>query len=84
MQVKDFQNYLKEKGYDETKVKFVEKNAQNDNGTADTIASQFANEKVDMIYAIGTNAGLSAANATLDTEIPVVFNAVTDAVDAKS
>lgn len=80
---KGLQNYLKEKGYDETKVKFVEKNAQNDNGTADTIASQFANEKVDMIYAIGTNAGLSAANATLDTEIPVVFNAVTDAVDAK-
>ena len=64
---KGLQNYLKEKGYDETKVKFVEKNAQNDNGTADTIASQFANEKVDMIYAIGTNAGLSAANATLNS-----------------
>lgn len=80
---KGLQTYLKDKGYDESKVTFVEKNAQNDSGTADTIASQFANEGVDLIYAIGTNAGLSAANATLDNEIPVIFNAVTDAVDAK-
>lgn len=79
---KGLQTYLRDKGYDETKVKFVEKNAQNDDGTAEMIASQFANKKVDLIYAIGTNAGLSAAKATLDTNIPVIFNAVTDAVDA--
>lgn len=76
-------NYFKDKGYDETKIKFVEKNAQGDNGTADTIAKQFVNDGVDLIYSIGTNATLSSVNATLDNQTPVVFNAVTDAVDSK-
>lgn len=75
--------YFKDQGYDETKIKFVEKNAQGDNGTADTIAKQFVNDGVDLIYSIGTNATLSSVNATLDNQTPVVFNAVTDAVDSK-
>lgn len=73
--------YFKDKGYEESKIKFVEKNAQGDRGTADTIAEQFVNDGVDLIYSIGTNATMASAKATADNQIPVVFNAVTDAVE---
>lgn len=65
------------------KVKFVEKNAQGDQGTMDTIAKQFVSDKVDLIYSIGTNASQSAVSATQGKDIPVIFNAVTDPVEAK-
>lgn len=74
-------SYLEEQK--DVTVKFVEKNAQGDQGTMDTIAKQFVSEKVDLIYSIGTNASQAAVSATMGKDIPVIFNAVTDAVDAK-
>ena len=73
---------LKELGYDESKIDFQIKYAQGEAGTDDLIVKQFVADKVDLIYAIATPAAQSAYNATMDTEIPVIFNAVTDAVEA--
>ena len=71
------------KGKSDAKFEITVKNAQGDNGTADTIAKQFVSEDVDLIYSIATNASQAAVNATGGTDIPVVFNAVTDGVEAK-
>lgn len=75
------EKYLK--GKSDAKFEITVKNAQRDNGTADTIAKQFVSEDVDLIYSIATNASQAAVNATGGTDIPVVFNAVTDGVEAK-
>ena len=75
------EKYLK--GKSDAKFEITVKNAQGDNGTADTIAKQFVSEDVDLIYSIATNASQTAVNATGGTDIPVVFNAVTDGVEAK-
>lgn len=75
------EKYLK--GKSDAKFEITVKNAQGDNGTADTIAKQFVSEDVDLIYSIATNASQVAVNATGGTDIPVVFNAVTDGVEAK-
>lgn len=58
------------------------KNAQGDPGIALSIAQQFVNDDVDLIYAIATPAAQAAFNATIDKQIPIVFNAVTDPVAA--
>ena len=75
------EKYLK--GKSDAKFEITVKNAQGDNGTADTIAKHFVSEDVDLIYSIATNASQAAVNATGGTDIPVVFNAVTDGVEAK-
>ena len=75
------EKYLK--GKSDAKFEITVKNAQGDNGTADTIAKQFVSEDVDLIYSIATTASQAAVNATGGTDIPVVFNAVTDGVEAK-
>lgn len=75
------EKYLK--GKSDAKFEITVKNAQGDNGTADTIAKQFVSKDVDLIYSIATNASQAAVNATGGTDIPVVFNAVTDGVEAK-
>lgn len=75
------EKYLK--GKSDAKFEITVKNAQGDNGTADTIAKQFVSDDVDLIYTIATNASQAAVNATGGTDIPVVFNAVTDGVEAK-
>lgn len=75
------EKYLK--GKSDAKFEITVKNAQGDNGTADTIAKQFVSDDVDLIYSIATNASQAAINATGGTDIPVVFNAVTDGVEAK-
>ena len=64
------------------KFEIVLENANGDPTTADLIAKKFVSDKVDMIYAIATPAAQAAFNATQGTDIPVVFNAVTDAVAA--
>ena len=53
---------------------------QNDNPTSQTIASNFANDKKDLIFAVSTPSAQAALNATQD--IPIVFTSVTDAVEA--
>lgn len=62
------------------KFKILDKNASGEPSNATLIAEGFVNDKVDLIYAIATPAAQSAASAT-DT-IPILFNAVTDPVDA--
>lgn len=74
-----FIDYLEDK---DIKVKFIEKNAQQDNATNDIITKQFVSDGVDLIYAITTPSAIAAANATSTSNIPVIFNAVTDGVDA--
>ncbi|MEG0327066.1 MAG: ABC transporter substrate-binding protein [Erysipelothrix sp.] len=75
------QEYWEEK-YGED-VEFVVKNAQGNVADADLIAQSMVSDKYDLIYAIGTNAAQSAFYATEGTGIPVVFNAVTDPVEAQ-
>jgi putative ABC transport system substrate-binding protein len=75
-------DYLTQQGYDETKVKIIIKNADGKAENADLIAKQFVSDGVDLIYAIATISAQAAFNATKDNGIPVVFNAVTDAVAA--
>ena len=75
------EKYLK--GKTDANFEITVKNAQGDNGTADTIAKQFVSDDVDLIYSIATNASQAAVNATGGTDIPVVFKAVTDGVEAK-
>ncbi len=60
----------------------VIQNAQGDPAIATTIAQQFVNDGVDLIYAIATPAAQAAFNATTDTNIPIVINAVTSPVGA--
>jgi len=55
-------------------------NAQNDKSNALTIAQKFANDKVDLIFAIATPTAQAAAQATAD--IPILITAVTDPVAA--
>lgn len=78
--VKGFKSYLEGKGVE---VNFVEKNAQGDKGTNDLITQQFVSDQVDLIYAVATPSATAAVNSTLGKDIPVLFNAVTDPVDAQ-
>lgn len=58
-------------------------NAQADTGTAATIADNFVSKNVDLICAIATPAAMSAYNSTKGTEIPVIYTAVSDPVEAQ-
>jgi putative tryptophan/tyrosine transport system substrate-binding protein len=60
----------------------IVQNAQGDPAIAATIAQQFVSDGFDLIYAIATPAAQAAFNATMDTNIPVVINAVTSPVGA--
>jgi len=72
---------LKESGYEDGKnIKIDLQNAQGDVTNAQTIARKFADEKVDIIFAIATPAAQAAANVT--KEIPILITAVTDPVSA--
>ena len=74
---------LKEAGIEEGNNLTVEyQNAQTDTGTASTIADSFVSGKVDMICAIATPCASSAYNSCLNTDIPVVYTAVSDPVSA--
>lgn len=53
-------------------------NAQADMGTASTIANSYVSQKVDLICAIATPSAMTAYNACLKTEIPVVYSAISD------
>ncbi len=58
-------------------------NAQADGGNASQIANNFIAKKVDLIAAIATPMAQSAFGAAKDTNIPVVFTAVTDPIEAQ-
>ena len=75
---------LEEEGFVEGKNLEVDyQNAQADMGIAAQIADAFVGNKVDMVTAIATPAAMSAYNATMKTEIPVVYTAITDPVVAQ-
>lgn len=55
-------------------------NAQGDNQNNQIISEKLVKDKVDLIYAISTLSAQTAKNAAKDTDIPVLFCAVTDPV----
>jgi len=57
-------------------------NGNFDSATCDTIAKNMAAKNYDMIIAIATPAATSAYAATANTDIPVIFSAVSDPVAA--
>jgi putative ABC transport system substrate-binding protein len=75
---------LAEEGYKEGEnLTVLSENAQADGGTATQIATNFVAKKVDLICAIATPMAQSAFGASKDTDIPVIFTAVTDPVLAE-
>lgn len=75
---------LKEEGIVEGEnLEVLYDNAQTDTGTASTIADNYVSKKVDMICAIATPCAMSAYNATMNTDIPVVYTAISDPVGAQ-
>ena len=57
-------------------------NAQADTGTASTISDSYVSQKVDLICAIATPSAMSAYNSCMNTEIPVIYTAVSDPAGA--
>ena len=75
---------LKEEGIEEGKNLTVEvKNAAADQGTAKQISDGFVSDKVDLACAIATPSAQAAYNSAMNSDIPVVYTAVTDPVAAK-
>ena len=77
-----FVDALKDAGYvDGDKITISYQNGQGEQSNCQTIATQFLNEKMDLILAIATQAAQAAANVIKD--IPILVTAVTDPQDAK-
>ncbi|MDD6571060.1 MAG: ABC transporter substrate-binding protein [Thermoflexaceae bacterium] len=55
-------------------------NAQADPATASTIADSFVSQKVNLICGIATPSAMTAYNACLNNDIPVIYTAVSDPV----
>ena len=51
-------------------------------GTASTISDAYVSQKVDLICAIATPTAMSAYNSCMNTDIPVIYTAVSDPVQA--
>lgn len=78
---KGFIDALKSKGFEDGKNIVIDfQNAQGDMPTTQTIAKNFASQKVDMILAVATPSAQAAYNVTKD--IPILITAVTDPVEA--
>lgn len=76
-----FVDGLKEAGYvDGENIKIDFQNASGEVTTAQQICDIFLGNGVDMVLAIATPAAQSAVNVFQDTDTPVLFTAVTDAV----
>ena len=61
-------------------VKYLNKNAQGEDNNNSTIVGTFMN--TDLIYSIATSSSQSAKRSAVERKIPLIFNAVTDPVDA--
>lgn len=80
---KGFVDGLAEAGYIEGEnLKIDFQNASGEVGNCQQICDIFANSGVDLALAIATPAAQSAVNVFQETDIPVFFTAVTDAVGA--
>ncbi|MEC5188870.1 putative ABC transport system substrate-binding protein [Geobacillus thermodenitrificans] len=73
-----FEQALKDKGLS---VKYDVQIAQGDQSNNQTIATNFASDGVDLIFANSTPSAQAALNATKD--IPIIFTSVTDPVGAQ-
>jgi putative tryptophan/tyrosine transport system substrate-binding protein len=81
---KGFLEGLKEGGYEEGKNLTIDfQNAQGDNSKSDLMAQTMVSKKYDMIAAVATPAAMSAYSAAQNSNIPVVFTAVSDPVSAQ-
>lgn len=58
-------------------------NAQGDQTTLNSIGAELVAEEVDLIIAIATPTALVMQNAAADTDIPIIFSAVSDPVGAE-
>ncbi|MGB4657868.1 MAG: ABC transporter substrate-binding protein [Mobilitalea sp.] len=75
---------LAEAGYVEGEnLEVLYENAQADGTIASQIANNFVSKKVDLICAIATPMAQSAFGAVKDTDIPVIYTAVTDPILAE-
>jgi putative tryptophan/tyrosine transport system substrate-binding protein len=74
-----FKKAIEDNGF--KNVKYDVQIAQGDMNNSQSIANNFAGDKVDLIFANSTPSAQSALNATKD--IPIVFTSVTDPVGAK-
>ena len=63
-------------------VTILNENASNEQSNNVTIAETFVSKNVDLIYTIATSSSQAVAEATKESGIPVLFNAVTDPVGA--
>ena len=75
---KGFKAALDESGLE---VEYVDKNANGEQPTAQSIAQELVGSDVDLIFANATPSAQAVAGAT--TDIPIVFTSVTDAVGAE-
>jgi putative ABC transport system substrate-binding protein len=74
---------LAEAGYiDGQNIKIDYQNAQGEMANSDMIAKNMVSSKYDLILGIATPSAMSAYSAAKDTEIPVVFSAVSDPLAA--
>jgi len=77
-----FVDALKEAGYvNGENITINIQNGQGEQSNCQTIATQFKNDKMDLILAIATPAAQAAANVISD--IPILVTAVTDPADAR-
>ena len=75
---------MEEQGFIEGEnVEYDYQNADADPALVSQICDAFVANKVDMIVAIATPAATGAYNAAMHTDIPVVYSAVTDPVEAQ-
>ena len=63
-------------------VEFITGNAQGEDANNTSIVDGFIGRGADLVYAIATQSAQTAKARTNDYDIPVIFNAVTDPVDA--
>lgn len=63
-------------------VEFLQGNAQGDDSQNGSIIDGFIGKQVNLVYSIATASSQTAVTKCKDYEIPVIFNAVTDPVDA--
>ncbi len=77
-----FKAGLEDAGLTEADVVFTERNAAGSMDQAYAIADYFVAEDVDLICAIATPCTIAATTAVEGTDIPVVFNSVTNPEDA--
>ena len=75
---------LKEAGFEEGKnLEISAKSAQGNDATNVQIAQSFVSDKMDLVCGIATPSAMALYNTCYERKIPVIFNAVSDPVQAK-